>query len=99
MKRSLETARLKLSLPVLVRRALGEQKSAFRLRDGATDFAGGFNPLLDDGFRVLQSLYASAAVRGAPRQFRDFGDEGLVVSAPVEDDLASFGPCCQSTTS
>ena len=67
--------------------ALGEQESAPRLWNRATEFAGGFDPFLDDGFHVLQSLNARTAIRGAPGQLGHLRDERLVFGAPVEDDL------------
>ena len=51
----------------------GEEEAALRLGDGTTEFAGGFDPLPDNGFHVFQSLHAGAAVRGASGQLRNFG--------------------------
>ena len=44
---------------------------------------GGFDPLLDHGFNVLQRLYAGFAVCGAAGQPPDFCDERVVLNALV----------------
>src|SRR5262249_28731599 len=74
-------------LSVGARRISGEEESAPRLWNRTTEFAGGFDPLLDDGFHILQRLHARTAVCSASGQLWDFRDERFVLGAPVEDDL------------
>jgi len=64
-----------------------EQQPAFGFGDRATHFARCLDPLRDDNFGVRQRLLARWAVGGATRQFRHLRKEGLVLVAPIENDL------------
>jgi hypothetical protein len=63
------------------------QKPAGRFRNGAAQFPRGFQPLRDDDFGVCEGFLTSGAVGGAASQLGDYGDERLVLAAPVENDL------------
>ena len=65
----------------------GKDQAAFGLRDGATEFFGGLNPLLDNGFDIPERLPACFPIRSTTWQFGHFGDERFVLRAPVDNDL------------
>jgi hypothetical protein len=66
---------------------LGEDEAAFGLGDGSAELDGGFDPLLDDDFDVGEGFAVGFSVRRAAGEFRDLGDESLVLLAPVNDHL------------
>jgi hypothetical protein len=49
-----------------------------------------FKPLGDDDFGVCEGFLTGGAVGGTSSEFGNFGDEGFVFVAPVENDLV-FG--------
>jgi hypothetical protein len=55
--------------------------------DGAAEFFGGFEPLLNDDFYVGESLLVGLSVGGAAGKFGDFGNKRFVGLAPIEDDF------------
>lgn len=67
--------------------ASSKDQAAFGLRDGAAQFLGGLDPLLDDDLDVLERLPACLPIGCAARQFGHFGDERAVLRTPVNDDL------------
>ena len=69
--------------------ASGEDEPAFGFGDVAAEFAGGLDPLVDGDFGLGDGFLAGGSVGGAAGEFGDLGDEGLVVVAPVEDDLVA----------
>src|SRR5205807_6187548 len=80
-------------LCVLVRGAhgtvLSEDEAAARGGDGAAEFFSGFDPFLNDDFHGGESFLVGLSVGGAAGKLGDFGDEGFVSLAPVDDDLVS----------
>jgi len=48
---------------------------------------GGFEPFLNDDFYVGESFLVGLSVGGAAGKFGDFGDEGFVGLAPIDDDF------------
>ena len=66
---------------------LGEDEAAFGLGDGPAEHGVGFDPLLDDDFDVGEGIAVGFTVHRAAGEFRDLGDESLVLRAPVNDDL------------
>lgn len=67
---------------------------AARLGDGATEFAGCFQPLPDDELGVGDGWLIGNAVGHAAGQFRDFDNEALVGAAPVDDEFVAHS--CRS---
>jgi len=49
--------------------------------DGAADFMGGFDPLLNDHFHVREGFPVCFVAGGAAGNFRRLGNEGLVLPA------------------
>src|SRR4051812_36081897 len=67
--------------------SLGEQESAFRIWDWAPQFHGGFDPLLNHELGIRQGLLPGEAVSRTAGQLRHLGDEGVIFSAPIKNDL------------
>ena len=63
---------------------------AARLRDGAAEFASGFQPLPDDELGVGDGFLIGRAIGHAAGQFGDFDDETFVGSAPVDDEFVAI---------
>ena len=64
-----------------------KDQAAFGLRDGAAEFLGGLDPLLDDNLDVFERLAACLPIGGAAGEFGHLGDERIVHCAPVDYDL------------
>jgi hypothetical protein len=60
-----------------------------RLRNRAAEFAGGFDPFVDDAFSILHRFGIGFTVRHAAWQLRDFDNEAVVVFAPVDDQFVA----------
>jgi hypothetical protein len=67
--------------------ALCEQEAPAWFRYWPTEFARGFQPLGDHDFGVGDGFLAGGAIGGASCKFRHIGDEGIVIGAPIENDL------------
>ena len=65
----------------------GKQEPAFGLRNRASEFPGGFQPLVDHSFDIGQRFLPGSAIGGAAGQFRYFGDEGVIFVAPIQNDF------------
>lgn len=65
----------------------GKHESPFGFGDGAAEFAGGFDPFLDDHAGMGERFFIGCAVGHAAGQFRHFNDEGLIFLAPVDNQL------------
>ena len=63
-----------------------EQPAAW-LRDRTTQLLRRFDPLVNDDFDIGNSLLIRGTVRRTSRQLRNFGDEGPIGVAPIQDDL------------
>src|SRR5712691_2956835 len=74
------------SLPQRCRKCeSGVSEFPARLGNRATEFARGFDPLVDDDFGVRDGFRIGLTVRDAPGQFRYFDNESVVFLAPVND--------------
>ncbi len=69
------------------RRSSRERQSPLGLGDGAAEAGGRLDPLAGDLLDVGQGPGLRRAVGTAAGKLGDFGDEGLIVLAPVDDDL------------
>lgn len=76
-------------------RRSGEAEPSLRHGDGPAQHARRLDPLADDPLGVGESGLVGGAVRGTAGQLRDFGDEGLVLGAPIEHDLIMGLTGCQ----
>ena len=69
---------------------LREDEPAFGFGNRAAQFLRRGNPFLDDGVRVFERGLLGRTIGGATGQFRHFGDERIVLCAPIDDDFV-FG--------
>jgi len=54
--------------------------AALGLRDEAIEFAGRFEPFLDDDLDIFNGILIGPSIGHAAGQFGDFSDEGVVSS-------------------
>ena len=50
---------------------------------------GGFDPFGDDHLGIGKCVLVGCAVGHAAGEFRDFGKEGLILAAPVNDEFVA----------
>jgi hypothetical protein len=68
---------------------LREHEAPTRLRDCTSELFRRLDPFPDDDLYVRKRLLIRLTIGRAARELRNFGDERLVASAPVDDDLVS----------
>ena len=67
---------------------LGQHEAlAFWFGNGISEFVGGVDPQLNSLVGIGECGFRRAAAGHATRQFRRFGNEDLVLIAPINDDL------------
>lgn len=67
--------------------ASGEQEPSLRLRDRPPQFLSGFGPFLNHDLGIRQRLLPSGTISRTTGQLGNFGDERVIVNAPVKKDL------------
>jgi hypothetical protein len=65
----------------------GEDEPSSRFGNRAAEFARCLDPLSNDDLNVRQGLLVRRAIGRAARQFRDLGNERLILLAPMQNDL------------
>lgn len=65
---------------------LGERQSASWFWDWPPQFLCRFDPLPDDDFNVCQCFLVCGAICSTARQLGHFGNEGLIILAPIDND-------------
>src|SRR5215217_5536796 len=78
---------------------LREDEPAFGRGDLPPQLPRGLDPLARDDAQIRQGLFVRRAVGRAARQLGHFGDEGVVLLAPVDDHLVLYAVVHRSSSS